>query len=188
MQDCDIIRDILDGQVNEFEKLVDKYRRSVISVVSKRVPVQDRESVAQEVFLKAYRGLKGFDLCKPFENWIVTIAVRTCCDYYRKEARKRDVDFSSTEEEHNLWLEKAGAADSIEEFESQVSRKETMEMLELVLKKLSSEDRALIELVYFDGWKLKDAAVVMGWKLSKAKVRAMRARNLMREIIGDFLY
>ena len=117
----------------------------------------------------------------------MTITVRTCYDYWRRESRNKTVSFSSIEEEHDAWLEKAGSVQSVEEFESQVSRKETREILEIVMQKLSPKDRTLVELVYFEGWKLKDAAKVLEWKLSKAKVRAMRARNAMREHIKEVL-
>ena len=187
MDDRDIIREILDGNIDQFELLVDKYRRSVFMVLGKRIPSQDHEFVAQEVFIKVFRGLSGFDTAKPFENWLVTIAMRTCCDYWRKEKRNRQVSLSSLEEEHNEWIERVGVVKSVDEFESEVSRKETREILDLVMRQLPAEDRILVDLVYFEGWKLKDAAEVLNWQLSKTKVRAMRARNKMREYIKEIL-
>lgn len=187
MEDRDIIQDILDGEIDKFELLVEKYRKSVFLVVGKRIPAQDHEIVAQDVFIKAFKGLPGFDLKRPFENWLVTIAMRTCFDYWRKASKGFNNATPSIEEEHDDWIERAGKAKSIETFEKEVSRKETLEVLDLVMQNLSAEDRMLLELVYFEGWKLKDVATLLGWKLSKAKVRAMRSRNLLREQIGEFL-
>jgi len=183
MDDRDIIQQILDGDINQFEQLVDKYQNRVFSIICKRVPYQDQEATAQEVFLKTFQSLSTFDLEKPFENWLLTIAVRSCYNYWRKQKRKKEISIASTEEKHEEWLEKAKNAHSVEKFEAEVSKKETLEILQIVLEKLSPEDRLLIDLIYFEGWKLKEAAKILNWKLNKTKVRAMRARKKLKEEI-----
>ena len=188
MQERAIILKILKGEVDEFRLLLDKYSGKVMSIVVGRVPAGDHETVIQDIFLKAFRGLSGYDFKRPFENWLMTIAVRTCCDYWRKEKREsRNIEQISLTVEHNRWLEKAGSLKSVEEFEASVFRSETMEVLEIVMQQLKPEDRVLIELVYFEGYKHKDVAEIMGWKLSKVKVRAMRAKNIMRAYIKKIM-
>ncbi len=181
MDDRDIIRQILDGEINQFELLVDKYRRKVFSVICKRVPVSDQELTAQDVFLKAFRSLSTFNITMPFENWLMTIAVRTCFDYWRSHHRLKQTKLVLSEDSHEEWLQNVEDAYSIEKFESEVSRKETLEILQIILKKLSPEDRLLIDMVYLEGWKFKDVAKILNWKLSKTKVRSMRAKHKMRK-------
>jgi DNA-directed RNA polymerase specialized sigma24 family protein len=55
------------------------------------------------------------------------------------------------------------------------------------MQTLTPEDRILIELVYWEGWKLKDAAVSFGWGVPKTKVRAMRAKQKLRKQIEKMI-
>ena len=183
-EDREIIQQVLDGEVDKFEILIEKYRQKVFTIVGKRIPYQDHHAVAQDVFLNCYRSLSGFILERPFENWLARIALRTCCDYWREHAKDRHTAVVPENEDHNSWLELAGAATSLADFEAKVNREETLEILEIVLRKLNPEDRMLVEMVYFDGMSLQEAADLLEWKLSKVKVRAMRARQKMRESIN----
>jgi len=189
MKESQIIENILDGDIDAFAFLIDKYRGKIRAVISKRIPFQEIDSLVQDVFVKAYQGLSGFKKDLPFENWIVTIAMRVCCDYWRASGRSKIADnvHPSIEDDHNTWIEQAGHSKSIEEFEKSVSIQETREVLEIVINKLSPEDKTLIDLVYYEGWKLKDVAKVLDWKLSKVKVRAMRAKEKMRKHISEYL-
>ena len=187
MDDCEIIRAILNGDIDRYELLVDKYRTKVFSAVGRRVQAQDCESVAQDVFIRAFRGLSGFDLSKPFENWLMTIAVRTCYDYWRSRSKEERTTVPLPNQDYSDYIDSLLRAGSNDEFEKQVRRKETLELLEIVMRRLSPEDRTLVELIYFDGWKLKDAAEVLKWRLSKTKVRAMRARKLLRKYIEEIV-
>lgn len=182
-EDREIIQQVLDGEVDRFEMLIEKYRQKVFTIVGKRIPYQDHHAVAQDVFLNCYRSLANFILERPFENWLARIALRTCCDYWRDRGKDKHTAVAPEEADHNNWLEQAGAAASLVEFESKATREETLEILELVLRKLNPEDRMLVEMVYFDGMSLQETADLLDWKLSKVKVRAMRARRKMRESI-----
>ena len=68
-----------------------------------------------------------------------------------------------------------------------VRDKDTKELLNWTLEKLSVEDRTLIEMIYFEGHSMKEAAEVLNWGSSKTKVRAMRARSKMRKILTKLI-
>ena len=55
--DSEIIRQVLDGNVNAFESLVAKYRALVLKIVQRHVERGDVEETAQEAFVRAYRSL-----------------------------------------------------------------------------------------------------------------------------------
>lgn len=187
MDDHDIIQKILNGDINQFELLIEKYSTKVFSIVCKRVPQGDYELVAQDVFIKVFQSLSTFKTAKPFENWLVTIAVRTCYDYWRSHYRSRQIDTVRLEEKHEEWLKHIHSAHSIEQFNKEESKRAILEILDIVLKKLSPEDRLLVDLIYFENWKLKDAAEILNWTLGKTKIRAMRARKRLRQEIEAML-
>jgi RNA polymerase sigma-70 factor (ECF subfamily) len=185
--DADIIRRVLDGQINEYELLVERYSRQVFAIVYKRVPKSDVEEVAQEVFVDAYRSLPSFEGRKPFSHWLSRIAVRKCCDYWRRTERRKETPASGFSDMHNEWLSQAGAAISQTEYDQLASRTEAAELLEYALRELKPENRMAIDLLYIQGWSVKETAETMGWSIAKVKVRALRARRKLRRIIETML-
>ncbi len=177
------VREILDGNVEKYAELMKASLDNVSAIVSRRIPESDVENMVQECFIRAYDSLASFSGHSPFGNWLARISVRTCCDYWRKQGRRRQVIISEPQESQQEWLETISKSNSLAEFEKLSHRAECRELLEVALKTLGPEDRALIEMIYFDGWPLGEAAKTLDWGLAKTKVRAMRARKKMRKYI-----
>jgi len=185
--DLKVINSVLNNNVDDFIVLVNKYRTRVFSLIAKRIPVNDIEDVAQEAFIRAFKNLKTFSQKKPFENWLSIITLRTCCDYWRKNARRKEFTAPAVDSEHIKWLELVATGIASEQHKDTVSNKDTRELLNWTLEKLSIEDRTLIEMIYFEGHSMKEAAEVLSWGSSKTKVRAMRARFKMRKILTKLI-
>ena len=185
--DLKIIGSVLNGNVDDFIVLVNKYQTRVFSLIAKRVPVNDVEDVAQEAFMRSFKNLKTFSQKKPFENWLSIITLRTCCDYWRKNGRRKEFTAPASDSEHLKWLELVATNMASEQHKNSVNNKDMKELLNWTLKKLSIEDRTLIEMIYFEGHSMKEAAEVLSWGSSKTKVRAMRARFKMRKILTKLI-
>ena len=184
--ESELIKKILGGRREEFGILVDKYREKVFAVTARRIPRDDVEDVAQEAFVRIFRGLSGYAPLKPFENWLTTITLRCCCDYWRAAGRRRERTApGDIGPEQAEWLERVAAATSEEAFRALSFKREAEELLDATMSRLDAEDRTLIELVYWEDRPLAEAADVLEWGLAKTKVRLMRARGKLRKIIGD---
>lgn len=183
--ESEIIKNILDGRREEFGMLVEKYRKKVFSTIAARIPRDDVEDVAQEAFVRVFRGLAGYAPLKPFENWLTTITLRCCYDYWRASGRRRERTAPGAPgPEQADWLEQVAAAMSEDAFQALCLRREAKELLDATMNRLSAEDRTLIELVYWEGRSLSEAAEVLEWGLPKTKVRLMRAKRKLRKIIA----
>ncbi|QSH41448.1 RNA polymerase sigma factor [Lentisphaerota bacterium ZTH] len=184
--DLSIVKNIINGKTEDFTELVERYSSKVFSIVGSRVPVSDIDDVAQEVFIRAFKSLKTYSGVKPFENWLAVIAIRCCCDFWRKNSRRREFYAPKDQPEvQTEWLELMSQSLSQAIHADNVRTKEAREFLKWTMNKLSLEDRTLIEMVYFEGRTLKEASEVLQWGESKTKVRAMRARNRMRDILKE---
>ena len=183
LEDSDIVKRVLDGEIDLFEQLVKRYQGRVFGIVTKRIPADDWEEVAQDVFLNGFRSLAGFDTGRPFENWIATIAVRRCHDYWRSHARRSALEVDSRGE----LLEVAGAAASVEEFERQVKKDDLLELLNMAMESLRPDERVLMDMIYLEGMKLKEVAEALELSLSNVKVKAMRTREKLRVAFGEIL-
>jgi RNA polymerase sigma-70 factor, ECF subfamily len=185
--DDEIIRRVVTGHVNAFEVLLQRYRSLVFGIVIRHVPPDSTEDVAQEVFVRAYQSLPIYAAKSSFSRWLTTIAVRSCCDFWRKHKRNREIPLSALTEEHQKWLDDVLAPQSREDFREQAGRREGEEVLRCALDRLSAEDRMVLSLVHLEGLSVREAAKMLDWSMVKTKVRAHRARRDMRRIILELL-
>jgi RNA polymerase sigma-70 factor (ECF subfamily) len=181
--DAEIIRRIIDGDVNSFECLLKKYQDHVLRVVKKHVPFHEVEEMAQEVFVRAYKALPGFKEEGGFKQWLSSIAVRTCYDFWRKRYRSRVVPMSDLTENHRDWLEKTLSHQSETSFYEESREKEAGEVLDWALDRLSVQDRMVLELLYLEGLSVKETAELLGWSVANVKVRSFRSRKKLQKLL-----
>ncbi len=182
--DSEIIRRVIDGEVDAFGRLVTKYGDHVMGIVKNHVPYSQAEETAQEVFLKAYQSLPSLKDGKRFRPWLASIAVRTCYDYWRAQYRSREVPLSSLTEKHQEWLETVMTDTSADAFREQGRRTEARELLDWALDKLSPEERIVLELVYLEERSVREAAQLLGWSSTNVKVRSYRARKKLYRLLS----
>ena len=178
---------VLAGDRDAFEVLLRRYSRSVFKAVARRVPRDMVESVAQDVFISAFRSLGQYEPEQPFEHWLLRIARRRCCDYWRGRSRHRETPDTALSIEQLRSFQDASTARSLSLFEEARHRAEAQEVVQRALGQLDAEDRILIECIYFEQLPLAEVAATLEWSLPKVKVRAFRARKKMREIIEGAL-
>ena len=181
--DEDIIRRIIDGDVNSFEHLLKKYQDHLLRIVKKHVPYNEVEEMAQEVFVRAYQALPNFREAGSFKQWLSAIAVRTCCDFWRKRYRSRELPMSDLSDNHRDWLEKTLSNQSDQSFYEIGQEKEARELLDWALDRLSAEDRMVLELVYLEGLSVKETAGLLGWSVANVKVRSFRSRKKLQKLL-----
>jgi len=183
--DLDIVRLVRNGQVDAFEVLLRRHSPRVFQSVGRRVPTGDVETVAQDVFLSAFRSLDTYRGRQPFEHWLMRIALRRCCDYWRGRERNRESTGPAMDEDGPDWMELVSRDLSREEFDRGRAREDAIETVQAVLARLDPEDRALVEGIYFEDRPLRELAAALNWSLAKVKVRAHRARRKLRAMLEE---
>jgi RNA polymerase sigma-70 factor (ECF subfamily) len=183
--DAEVVYQVVSGDVNAFERLLKRYEAHVLRIVKKHIPFDKVEEVAQDVFIRIYQSLPNFKKDDSFKQWLSTITVRTCYDFWRKHYRYREIPISSLSEKHQVWLEEAMATRSSQSFDDIASQKEAREILDWALDRLSPEDRMVLELVYLEGYSVKEAANLLGWSTAKVKVRSFRSRKKLHKLFRE---
>ena len=183
--DAEIVNQVVSGNVNAFERLLKRYQAHVVGIVKKHIPFDKVEEVAQEVFVRVYQSLPTFKGNDRFKQWLSTVTIRTCYDFWRKHYRHREIPLSSLSDKHQVWLEEATSTSSSQSFYERDSQEEAREILDWALDRLSAEDRMVLELVYLEGYSIKEAANLLGWSSVNVKVRSFRARNKLHKLIKD---
>ncbi|HEY6262283.1 MAG TPA: RNA polymerase sigma factor [Nitrospiraceae bacterium] len=180
--DLEIIRLVLQGEIDRFEELIVRYQQHVTKITNRHVPSDRVAEVAHDVFVRAYRGLSSFSGKTPFEHWLSGIAIRTCYDFWRAR-RREEPPVSSLAMEHQAWMDHVLAAESDDQFREQTRQQEAAELLQWALGHLSAENRLVLTLVHLDGYSIREAANLLGWTVVNVKVRAYRARRILRALL-----
>ena len=182
--DEEIVRQVLDGNVNAFESVILRHRVVVLTIVKKHVPEDAVEETAQEAFVRAYRSLPTFKGTGHLSQWLSSIAVRTCYDYWRKAYRSREIPVSALTEKQSQWLEEVISQMPEEASDDREPQMEAREILNWALEKVSAGDRMVLELVYLEGRSVQEAAELLGWSKANVKVRSFRARMKLEKLLS----
>lgn len=186
MNDAEIVRRVLDGDVNAYAQLIDAHAPQIIGIAARHVPQDRAAEVAHETFVRAYERLATYKGESPFVHWLSRIALRRCADFWRGRKKSRETPFSALGTGAREWIESIPDA-SGEGLDAHAERSEAGAILDWALGKLAPEDRQVLVMTHMDGQALNDVAELMGWSLSKVKVRSHRARRKLRDVLGTML-
>jgi RNA polymerase sigma-70 factor, ECF subfamily len=167
--------DLLDryhlGDVSAFDELVARYHRPVYDLAYRLT--QDRataEDVAQEVFVRAYRGLGGFRRASSLKTWLFRIAIRVASDQ-RQDGRLPSVDA----------MPAAAEPDALASLE----RSELQAELAKAVARLSPRQRTALVLRVSHDLPFREIAEIMGSPLGTVKATYHQAVIRLRELVGN---
>jgi len=180
-EDRELVRLSQGGNEAAFEDLVRRHQQRVFALVNGilRRP-DDVEDVAQQVFLKAYLGIKRFDQRAAFSTWLYKIAVNECWDYLRKKKVRPLVYEADLSEEQVSRLDGIVSADRPPEGPN--DRAEARELVERMLDTLPDQDRQLLLLKEVEGFSVQELAEILKLNVNTVKVRLFRARGRIMDV------
>jgi RNA polymerase sigma-70 factor, ECF subfamily len=90
MQDFDLIDSVLDGNLKDFELLINKYQPSIfrlsIGLLHNR---EDAEELTQDVFVKLYHSLSTFNKRSAFSTWLYRLTINTCLNALKRKKKRQ---------------------------------------------------------------------------------------------------
>ena len=88
MTDEQLLRSCLSGDVEEYHKIVERYRTKALAIAINILRNrEDAEDASQDTFIQVYKNLDKFDLQRSFPNWFYSILYKRCLDRLRKRRR-----------------------------------------------------------------------------------------------------
>ena len=171
----EIIRSVLRGNVNDFEKLVTAYEKNVYSLALRMVgDPEDAADMTQETFIKAYRALSSFRGDSKFSSWLYRIASNVCLDFLRSRSRHPQVSLSTVDEDDRATFE---LPDMRQNPEEQLMKKLGMEAVRRGLEQLPEQQRQILVLRELGGLSYAELAQTLGLEEGTVKSRIFRARK-----------
>ena len=171
----EIIRSVLRGNVNDFEKLVTAYEKNVYNIALRMVgDPDDAADMTQETFIKAYRALSSFRGDSKFSSWLYRIASNVCLDFLRSRSRHPQVSLSTVDEDDRATFE---LPDMRQNPEEQLMKKLGMEAVRRGLDSLPEEQRQILLLREIQGFSYEEIAGALNLESGTVKSRIFRARK-----------
>ncbi len=161
-EDVTLVRRCLRGEAEAIQTLVERFQAEVYGLCVRLLSHRhDAEDVSQEVFLRVFRSLKGWDASRPLKPWIMGIAVNRCRTWLSQRSRRPElVDY--------LQDTVAGpAADDSAELLREIRE---------ALDGLRDEYRTVFVLFHEQGQPYEDIAEVMDRPVGTIKTWLRRAR------------
>jgi RNA polymerase sigma factor (sigma-70 family) len=171
----ELLSRIRQGEQSAAQSLVTQLYPLVLKIVRNHLPRREaEEDLCQEVFLKIFSKVHQFRSDVPFEHWVSRIAVNTCIDHLRKQKNRPEYRWSDFTEEQQAALSNLREGATLP---PERSPEEVRELLFRLMAKLKPDERLVIQLMYLEEKSVAEIGNLTGWKTSKVKVTAFRARQ-----------
>lgn len=171
------------GDIAAFETLIQQHEKIVYNVALRMMNHrEDAKDISQEVFIKAYRNITGFDERSAFSTWIYRITVNTCIDEIRKRKGKQKL-FLDNEFENEEGTRKQELPSSCDTPEESLIRKEEKSEILMALQEISEDYKTVFILRDIRGLSYDEIAEITGLALGTVKSRISRARNHLKKEI-----
>jgi|TARA_R110000868_G_scaffold365794_1_gene628694 RNA polymerase sigma-70 factor (ECF subfamily) len=173
------IRKAKEGKQIAFSRLLDMFWNDVYGFQLKRTENEnDSEDITIQTFSKAFDKIKTYNESYVFKTWLIAISKNIHIDLVRKR-KKSLLDSRSNSEVIT------SALDASPSMEDQLIQEQNLADLLRDIKKLKPHYQAVINLRYFNELSYADIATHLNEPINSVKVKLLRAKKLLSEIIKD---
>ena len=169
-----LISDLRQHKSAACQRLLSRYGPMVFRMVHRIVPShEDAEEVYQDVFVKALRGIEGYNPRQAsLATWLSHIAYHESLNFIR--GKKPTIIYLEDSDQGTDMLEAPDDAPQDEQ---------TIQQLEQALAKLPPHEQAIVSMFYYDNMSLADIAYVTGSITSTVGSQLSRIRKKLYRII-----
>ena len=143
------------------------YQKLLAFVRSRVKNAQDAEDIVQEVFMKSQLKSHQLKEAEKLTAWMFTMTRNSIMDFYREKKKIMEADIANDVEEYNEFNDCVAAC------------------LNQLMSTLPSPYREALELTEKAQLSQKDLAKQLGISYSGAKSRVQRARQMLKEKMGE---
>lgn len=167
-----------EGDQHAFRYLLEFFWNDVYGFMLQRTQNENEaEDLTIRCFGKAFEKIMTYNEAYGFKTWLTTIAKNLHIDQLRKKSNTNITTEASQEVVQKI-------ADSAPSPEDDLIRKQRLETLLNTIKNLKPRYREVIQLKYLQELSIKQMAEKLNSSESTVKVKLMRARKLLAEILA----
>lgn len=171
--DDELIERVRRGETRFFAELVEHYQDAVYGMAFRFVrSAGDAEDLAQDAFLRAFRGLGAFKGDARFSTWLYRITWNLCTDWVRRNRKPGRARAAMDDA--------ADVADGRADLEEGLMAREERDKVRQALHGLDEKYRSVLMLLYYQKLSHDQIAAVLGVPMKTVETRLYRARKLLK--------
>lgn len=175
--DRDAVERVLDGDTRAFDPLVRRHGARLVALCARVTGNRDvGEELAQEALARAYGALGSYRGDCQVRHWLMRIALNGCRDWLKAGARAERPGEIAEEA-----LQSSLAPDE------ELAGRQAVSALQKALRSLPDAYREAFVLFHVENLSYLEMSRVTGARVGALKVRVHRAREMLREQMGDRL-
>jgi RNA polymerase sigma-70 factor (ECF subfamily) len=172
------------GEPKAFEKLMQRYRKSVYYTLLKMVRnEEDAEDLTQEAFAKAFSSIQNFDAKYSFSTWLFRIATNNCIDFIRKK-KLQTLSIHASASDSGTQTGITDIRDADMNPNEQMLSDQRKKIVHDAVEKLSPRYKQLIELRFFQELSYEEIAETLDLPLGTVKAQLHRAKELLNNMMN----
>lgn len=172
--DESIAKSVQQGNIHDFGLLVERFEPKLLRYAKRFLfDYEDSADLVQEVFIKSYTNIQGFDTTRSFSAWIYRIAHNEFINAIKKKGREPLSFFDPDTLFPHPIANESPTRDVVD--------KETKQMLDEFLNKLDPKYREPLVLYYYEEMDYNQIAEVMHIPSSTVGVRLKRGKLLLQK-------
>jgi RNA polymerase sigma-70 factor (ECF subfamily) len=170
-----LVNAVLTGDQSAFDEIVERHRRSIYQVCFRFVNNhEDASDLAQETFVRAWKGLRNFKGEAALSTWLYRIAVNVCLN--RVSLKRLPIEPLESDRFVDTKTEAPGAA---------LFRQERAEAVRRAIAELPDKQRATLILRTYHDMSHQQIADVLGSSVGAVKANFFHALANLRKILGS---
>jgi RNA polymerase sigma-70 factor (ECF subfamily) len=181
---------VRDDDAVAFAELVDLFHQRLVTIMHHLVGnTEEAEDLAQEVFLRVYRGRKKYHPRAKFSTWLFTIANNLALNVLRTRQRRpaiplnvRDSGPLGPRPAEQLVVDREHSP------HDQMQQQELAALVQQALTTLNERQRVAVVLNKFEDMNYAEIAEVMGLTTKAVKSLLSRARDNLRLALKEYIY
>jgi RNA polymerase sigma-70 factor (ECF subfamily) len=175
LDDRSLVEACLTGRVEAFDVVVARHQRAVYLLCFRFVRRhEDAADLAQEVFLRAYRGLRRFRGDASLATWLYRIGVNVCLNHVSaRRAQETPLDQAP-------HIQAAG-----EDLASSIVRREQGARVRAAVARLPRKQRATLVLRIYQDLSHREIAAVLGTSVGAVKANLFHALGNLKRILAE---
>jgi RNA polymerase sigma-70 factor (ECF subfamily) len=185
-KDDELVARTKEGDASAFDVLVRRYSPRVYGLVYNMTSNhEETNDLLQDIFLKAFRSIKGFRGDSSFYTWIHTIAANMTINFLKKRNRRRGPsldDIDARIENDPDYIEATAKTDPRRE----ATLSELQKKLNEAMQKLSHDHRAVVTMFDIQGMPHAEIAKILGTSEGTVRSRLFYAHRQLQNYLEEF--
>ncbi len=175
LTDIELIQRTLKGDQQAYALLIKRYERYTFTLALRFTKSrEDAEEVAQDSFIKVYRGLSSFKQESKFSTWLYTVVYTTAMTSLRKKNNK-----TIALDDEATYIQIESTASGVEH--NVAENRSRSYYLNEAISQLTADDATVLTLFYHAEQSLEEIAQIMNIETNGVKIKLFRARKRLKE-------